>query len=161
MKENPNIAFRRHDHRECQQHSRDAVEKLCESRQLRLTPRRRQVLEILLTSHQPMGAYDILAELNRLQPDAQLAPPIVYRALEFLLAEGMIHRIESLNAYIACSRPGHQCVAQFLICRHCERVAELETTNRKLLADAEDIGFEVDYSVVEITGLCAECRQHA
>ena len=128
--------------------------------QSELTPRRRQVLEALLASHQPMGAYDILGELNRLDPDARIAPPIVYRALEFLLAGGMVHRIESLNAYIACSQPGHHCVAQFLICRDCQRVAELETTNQTLLADAESHGFEVDYSVVEIMGVCAECRQH-
>ncbi len=158
---NPNIAFKHHDHSECRAHSMDAIEKICQERQLRLTPRRRQVLEILLTSHQPMGAYDILAELNRLEPDSQIAPPIVYRALEFLLAEGIIHRIESLNAYIACSQPGHPCVSQFLICRHCECVAELDTPNRNLLDAAEDLGFEVDYSVVEITGVCAECRKHA
>ena len=154
-------SFRHHNHQECQRQSREAVERLCQTRNLQLTPRRRQVLDTLLASHQPLGAYDILGELNRIDPEARIAPPIVYRALDFLSAEGMVHRIESLNAYIACSQPGHHCVTQFLICRECEQVAELETTNQTLLADAERYDFEVDYSVVEIMGICAECRQHA
>jgi len=141
-----NIAFRKHDHRRCQRQLLSAARRVCETRKLRLTSRRRQVLEILLASHQPLGAYDI--------------PPIVYRALEFLLAEGLIHRIESRNAFISCVHPGHQCAAQFLICRDCEQVAELENGDSGLLAQADNIGFAVDHSVVEITGVCAECQIH-
>ena len=156
-----NIAFRKHDHRACQQHLLDAARQLCESRNLRWTRRRREVMEILLGSHQPMGAYEILAELNQLDPDERVAPPIVYRALEFLLEQGMIHRIESRNAFISCVQPGHQCAAQFLICRNCEQVAELENNDQSMLAEADNLGFEVDHSVIEITGVCAECRKHA
>ncbi|MCP4982475.1 MAG: transcriptional repressor [Gammaproteobacteria bacterium] len=155
------IAFRKHDHRRCQRQLMSAAKRLCEVRQLRLTSRRRQVLEILLASHQPMGAYDILAELNRRGAVDRIAPPIVYRALEFLVAEGLIHRIESRNAFICCVQPGHQNGAQFLICRDCERIAELENGDRSLLAEANSLGFAVDHSVVEITGLCAECQKHA
>ncbi len=108
-----------------------------------------------------MGAYDILAELNRRGAVDRIAPPIVYRALEFLVAEGLIHRIESRNAFICCVQPGHQNGAQFLICRDCERIAELENGDRSLLAEANSLGFAVDHSVVEITGLCAECQKHA
>ena len=154
-----NIAFRKHDHRRCQQQLLSAARQVCERRQLRLTERRRQVLEILLVSHQPMGAYDILAELNRGAAE-RIAPPIVYRALEFLLAEGLIHRIESRNAFISCVHPGHRSAAQFLICRDCEQVAELENPDAGLLAQADDLGFAVDHSVVEITGVCAECQKH-
>lgn len=157
----PDIAFRKHDHRRCQRQLLSEASQLCESRKLRLTPRRRQVLEILLVSHQPMGAYDILAELNRGKPAERIAPPIVYRALEFLMTEGLIHRIESRNAFISCAHPGHQCTAQFLICRDCEQVAELEGSDLPLLDEASNLGFEVDHSVVEITGVCAECRRHA
>jgi len=157
----PDIAFRKHDHRLCQRQLLSEARQLCESRKLRLTPRRRQVLEILLVSHQPMGAYDILAELNRSKPAERIAPPIVYRALEFLMAEGLIHRIESRNAFISCAHPGHQCTAQFLICRDCEQVAELESSALPLLDEASNLGFEVDHSVVEITGVCAECQKHA
>ncbi len=157
----PAIAFRNHDHRRCQRQLLSEARRLCEIRKLRLTSRRRQVLEILLGSHQPMGAYDILAELNRTGSTESIAPPIVYRALEFLMAEGLIHRIESRNAFISCVDPGHRTAAQFLICRDCERVAEIENRDLSLLAEADNLGFAVDYSIVEITGLCPQCQQHA
>ena len=156
----PEIAFRKHDHRRCQRQLLSAATQLCDERKLRLTSRRRQVLEILLASHQPMGAYDILAELNRSVGKQRVAPPIVYRALEFLLGEGLIHRIESRNAFISCIHPGHHRGAQFLICRDCDRVAELESNDSDLLAEADSLGFAVDHSVVEITGVCAECQKH-
>ena len=157
----PDIAFRKHDHRRCQRQLLSDASQLCAARKLRLTPRRRQVLEIMLASHQPMGAYDILAELNRAGNADRIAPPIVYRALEFLMAEGLIHRIESRNAFITCVHPGHDSTAQFLICRDCDQVAELETSELSLLAEADNLGFMVDHSVVEITGVCARCRKHA
>ena len=154
------IAFRKHDHRRCQRQLLSAARRVCEQRHLRLTSRRRQVLEILLASHQPLGAYDILALLNETGSSERVAPPIVYRALEFLLEQGFIHRIESRNAFISCVHPGHQCAAQFLICRDCEQVAEIEHNDPGLLAQADNIGFAVDHSVVEITGVCAECQKH-
>jgi len=157
----PDIAFRKHDHRRCQRQLLTEASQLCATRKLRLTPRRRQVLEIMLASHQPMGAYDILARLNRAGSADRIAPPIVYRALEFLMAEGLIHRIESRNAFITCIHPGHESAAQFLICRDCEQVAEIETSAQSLLAAADNLGFAVDHSVVEITGVCAECQKHA
>jgi len=155
-----NIAFQKHDHRLCQRQLLSAARRVCELRKLRLTLRRRQVLEILLASHQPLGAYDILAQLNRGASSERIAPPIVYRALEFLLAEGLVHRIESRNAFIGCVHPGHRSAAQFLICRGCEQVAELENPDSGLLARADDLGFAVDHSVVEITGVCAECQKY-
>ena len=155
------LAFRQHDHRRCQRELLSAARQLCEQRKLRLTSRRYQVLEILLASHQPLGAYDILQQLNQGRGDAQVAPPIVYRALEFLLEQGLIHRIESRNAYLSCVHPGHQSAAQFLICRDCEQVAEIEQRDSGLQAQADDLGFAVDHSVVEFTGVCAECQKHA
>jgi len=154
------IAFRKHDHRRCQRAYLSAAARVCARRDLRLTSRRRQVLEILLLSHQPMGAYDVLAELNRNHPGQRIAPPIVYRAIDFLLSEGLIHRIESRNAFISCAHPGDCRGARFLICRDCERVAELAGGDSGWLAGADDLGFAVDHSVVEITGLCAECQKH-
>jgi len=157
----PEIAFRKHDHRRCQRQLLSEAMQLCAERKLRLTERRRQVLEILLASHQPMGAYDILAALNQAAGKERIAPPIVYRALEFLINEGLIHRIESRNAFISCVHPGHLCGAQFLICRGCEQVAELEANDDDLLVEADNLGFAVDHSVVEITGVCAQCQKHA
>lgn len=156
----PDIAFRDHDHARCKRELLDAAAQLCARRKLRLTARRRQVLEILLASHQPMGAYDILAVLNRGDGRERIAPPIVYRALEFLIEEGLIHRIESRNAFISCVQPGRCCGARFLICRGCDRVAELEDDARDLRAQADNLGFAVDHSVVEITGVCAACQRH-
>ena len=153
------IAFRDHDHSRCQSQLLSEAARLCEQRKVRLTRRRLQVLEILLSGHRPMGAYDILAELNRITADESVTPPIVYRALEFLAAEGLIHRIESLNAFISCAQPGHRPGARFLICRACDRVAELENDDSGLLAEAEDLGFTIDRSVIEVTGICADCRQ--
>ncbi|MEM7564684.1 MAG: Fur family transcriptional regulator [Pseudomonadota bacterium] len=152
-----NIAFNPHDHRRCQTQLLSRADQHCKEKNLRLTSRRRQVLEILLTSHQPMGAYDILDQLNR---DEKVAPSIVYRALEFLLEQGLIHRLESKNAFISCIHPGHGGVIQFLICRNCEQVAELESKNDRFLADAERMGFSVDHSIVEITGICAQCQKN-
>lgn len=152
------IAFERHDHRDCQLHQLSAARKLCAQRNIQLTSRRLQVLEILLQSHQPMGAYEILACLNQAQDKQAVAPPIVYRALDFLLTEGLVHRIESKKAFISCIHPGHQRAAQFLICRDCEKVAELENPDDTLLSEAVNVGFSVDHSVVEITGICADCR---
>ena len=157
----PCIAFELHDHRDCQHQLMSEAKALCAKRNTRLTHRRMQVLEILLQSHQPMGAYEILANMNQAQSKQAVAPPIVYRALEFLLAEGLAHRIESKNAYICCVQPGHRSAAQFLICRGCEKVAELEKRDFELLSDAARVGFTVDSSVVEITGHCLDCGKNA
>lgn len=154
------VAFREHDHGRCQRQLLSAATQLCEQRKLKLTSRRRQVLEILLARHQPMGAYDILDELNARGDGDNAAPPIVYRALEFLLDQGLVHRIESRNAYISCVHPGHRRGAQFLICRGCDRVAEIDGDDHALLAEADKLDFEVDHYVIEISGICAGCQKH-
>ena len=107
-----------------------------------------------------MGAYDILGCLNQAETSSFIAPPIVYRALEFLLAQGLVHRIESKNAFISCDHPGHKSAAQFLICRGCEKVAELDNATSLIPTEALEIGFTADHSVVEITGVCADCNKH-
>jgi len=154
------IAFERHDHRHCQHQLLAEAKALCAKRKTRLTRRRLQVLKILLRSHAPIRAYEILAYLNAAESKAMIAPPIVYRALEFLLDEGLAHRIESRNAFISCARPGHHYAAQFLICSGCEKVAELENNDAAVISEAASLGFSVDHAVVEISGHCAECRKH-
>ncbi len=159
------IAFEQHDHSQCQNQLMRHAKALCENRRVKLTPRRLQVLTLLTQSHQPMGAYEILGCLNQQVNDEaagkrqSIAPPIVYRALEFLLAEGLVHRIESKNAFISCDHPGHQYAAQFLICSGCEKVAELDNPDSSLLAEVDNLGFKVDHSVVEITGVCRGCSK--
>ncbi|MDH5353249.1 MAG: transcriptional repressor [Gammaproteobacteria bacterium] len=152
------LAFEHHDHQRCQSRLLSAAKQLCHSQNIRLTERREQVLQILLQSHQPMGAYEILGQLNQNPDVSMVAPPIVYRALEFLLSVGLVHRIECKNAFIGCAHPGHASAAQFLICKGCEKVAELDNPTTSLQQEASQVGFMIDHSVVEITGLCAECQ---
>ncbi len=154
------VAFERHDHRNCQHQLLSEAKALCLKRSKRLTRRRLQVLEILLRSHAPMRAYEILACLNQAESAAMIAPPIVYRALEFLLEEGLAHRIESKNAFISCVHPGHHCGARFLICSGCEQVAELENHDPMVITEAANLGFSIDHSIVEISGYCAECQKN-
>lgn len=133
------------------------AERLCRGRGVRLTPQRRCVLEILCDNHKPMGAYDILDLMQRQVASAK--PPTVYRALEFLLAQGLVHRIESLNAYVSCVHPEHPHASQFLICRDCGEVRELESrsVDRTLDSALRACGFEADSQVIEVTGRCLRC----
>lgn len=147
-----------HDHRRCVQDALATGEAVCAQRGARLTELRRRVLEIVWGGHKPLGAYDILEALGRERGGA--APPTVYRALEFLLEQGLIHRIECLNAYIGCRAPGPAHGGQFLICKACGAVAELddapiEAAIRKAAARA---GFTVERKAVEAVGLCPRCR---
>ncbi|MDF2231967.1 transcriptional repressor [Albimonas sp. CAU 1670] len=155
-------AFRRHDHRRCVADARAAVEAACAERGLRLTPARARVLEILLASHEALGAYDVLERLREGGHPAQ--PPVAYRALDFLVANGFAHRIEKLNAFVACAHPGDAGPAAhapaFMICRGCRRVAETSAAPAAAsVADAaRDLGFEVERTVVEVEGVCPDCR---
>ncbi len=149
-----------HDHERCSATALRHAEDLCAAREERLTPARRQVLEALLASHKPLGAYEII---DRLAKDGSRPAPItVYRALEFLMEQGFVHRIESRNAFIACiasHRSGDLVV--FLICETCGAVGEAPS---KAVADAlktaaKGAGFVPRAHVIEIGGTCAHCRR--
>lgn len=152
----------RHDHARCVEDALQAAEALCSARGARLTPIRRRVFELVWTSHEAVGAYDLLRVLSRERETA--APPTVYRALDFLLEHGLIHRIESLNAFVGCCAPAGQDQGQhrgqFLICEGCGRTAELHDHKVKsAIADsAEQIGFAVTQETVEVRGLCPACQ---
>lgn len=150
-----NIFPRAHDHKSCQTSALHAAETLAEKRGVRLTPLRRRVLEIVLKSHRPMGAYDVLKELSPERPQ----PPTVYRALDFLLSQGFVHRIDSLNAYIGCFAPAEPHRSHFLLCERCGRAAEIhdDALTHALRAAAHAAGFAVQRETVEISGLCPEC----
>jgi len=115
------------------------------------------VLELVWNSHEPVKAYDILDKLR--DERAGSAPPTVYRALDFLQAEGMVHKIKSLNAYVGCGQPDNKHTSQFLICHACGAVAEMDDTEiRQVLSDkAQALGFRIDNEMIEIKGLCAAC----
>ena len=136
----------------------DEAQRICRKRKGRLTKQRKRVLELVWKSHKPVGAYAILEQLRN--EGFNGAPPTVYRALDFLLEHGLIHRIECLNAYTGCAHPGNQHTGQFLICSRCQRVAELDDTNvnNAIKKSAQDFGFKANHQVIEIQGLCHQCQ---
>lgn len=152
-----------HDHAACVARGLALAEEVCAGRGARLTDMRRRVLELLLAQgHRAVAAYDLLDRLNA-GAERRAAPPAVYRALDFLVAHGLAHRIASLNAFVGCARPDDDHAAQFLICRDCRAVAELDGARVAGVLDAAaaDAGFAVLDAVVEATGLCPRCRDAA
>ena len=134
----------------------------CAQRGAKLTDLRRDVLGLILEAPGPTGAYDLLERLRARRGGA--APPTVYRALDFLLEQRLIHRIERLAAFVGCldehaHDPGHQHAAQFLICRGCGKVTEIEDSvlTHALAAAAQRVGFAIARATVEAEGLCAAC----
>lgn len=152
------IGFQSHDHSACINDTLRAAQDHCTNAGLQLTPVRRRVLEILLQEHRALGAYDILDVLGREGLGAQ--PPVAYRALDFLVRAGFAHKIEQLNAYIACAHPGVRHAPAFLICRACNAVAEADAELAKgRLGDAANAaGFCIEHTVVEASGLCPNCQ---
>jgi Fur family zinc uptake transcriptional regulator len=148
-----------HHHQECLQSAIAAAKKHCDNSGLRLTPIRQRVLELVWQNHEPVKAYDILDKLK--QAKSSSAPPTVYRALDFLQDEGLVHKIESLNAYVGCGNPKEMHKSQFFICHDCGAVAELDDKDiRDLLQKkAQRFGFKIDDEMVEIKGRCQACRQ--
>ncbi|WP_263263545.1 Fur family transcriptional regulator [Pseudomonas sp. RIT-PI-S] len=153
------LANRPHDHSHCVHSALTEADVLCEQKGLRLTALRRRVLELVWQSHKPLGAYDILAVLSE-QDGRRAAPPTVYRALDFLLENGLVHRIASLNAFIGCIHPEHVHQGQFLICRSCHVAVELEhpAISQAINQGAATVGFAVETQTVEVVGLCASCK---
>lgn len=147
----------KHKHRDCQKSALEAARKHCQKSGVRLTPLRERVLALIWQNHEPVKAYDILDQLKH--DHSSSAPPTVYRALDFLQEEGLVHKIESLNAYVGCGNPVETHSSQFLICYKCGAVAELDDADiRELLKKkARKIGFEIHSEMVEIKGCCQEC----
>jgi Fur family zinc uptake transcriptional regulator len=150
-----------HDHHRCAADALKRAETLCAERAQRLTPIRRHVLELLLASHKPLGAYEIMDRAAE-QGDRP-APITIYRALDFLRDNGLVHRIESRNAFVACvNNHGTDDIVVFLICDHCGEVGEAPsaTVADQLKSAARAAGFTPKTPVIEIGGVCAHCRQH-
>lgn len=148
-----------HDHDRCAADALSHAEQVCASRSHKFTPIRRQVLQALLASHRPLGAYEVIDELAKIT--TRPAPITVYRALDFLMENGLVHRIESRNAFLACAHDhGSAAMVAFLICDLCGSVGEVPATKvaHSLNDAALTTGFVPKLSVVEITGTCAHCR---
>ncbi|WP_420131922.1 Fur family transcriptional regulator [Rhodopseudomonas sp.] len=148
-----------HDHDRCTAEGLEHAERVCADRSQNLTPIRRHVLRALLSSHRPLGAYEVIEELARVMP--RPAPITVYRALDFLMQNGLVHRIESRNAFLACGREHDDASAvAFLICESCGSVGEIPAAAvaQSLSEAARQTGFTPKLSVVEITGVCGHCQ---
>ncbi len=154
----PDLAFAAHDHANCTTDVLAHADALAAVRNVRLTPVRRRVLEILLEQHRAMGAYDVLERLARDGFGNQ--PPVAYRALEFLVENGLVHRVQRLNAYVACMHPGEAHAPAFLICGTCSAVAEApaEAARAALDVSAGNVGFAVDRLSIEAMGTCPVCQ---
>jgi Fur family zinc uptake transcriptional regulator len=148
-----------HDHHRCSSEAMAVAEALCAQRGQRLTAIRRQVLAVLLGRHEPLGAYEIMDRLAL--KGSRPAPITVYRALEFLRQNGLAHRIESRNAFVACVHNHAEAdLVVFLICERCGAVGEASSTEvaSTLRSAARAAGFTPKSPVLEITGVCTHCR---
>jgi Fur family zinc uptake transcriptional regulator len=159
MSSNVSIACRQHDHHRCINDALTIAQDICKSKGSRLTKLREQVLKIVWQSHKPLGAYsvmDILAE----QSTRRVAPPTVYRALDFLLEHGLIHRINLLNAFVGCTRPQQQHANNFLICQDCGVAIEFSTTalDCAISSALAQFDFSLIGQSVELLGQCQQCQ---
>ena len=151
--------FNTHNHKACVASALTIAKVRCETEKLKLTPVRLRVLEILLEEHRALGAYDILAKLDADGMGSQ--PPIVYRALDFLVSNGLVHKIQKLNAFIACCESDKDHSPAFMICRCCEIVLEQnDLTNNGLTAAAQRAGFTIESATIEVEGVCPSCTGH-
>ncbi|MEO1536152.1 MAG: transcriptional repressor [Pseudomonadota bacterium] len=151
------LGFRPHDHASCVGNALAAADARCADEGLRMTPVRRKVLELLLQEHRALGAYTILDLLRDAGFGSQ--PPVAYRALDFLSKHGFVHKIERLNAFVACLHPGARHTPAFMICRKCDAIAETQTADvKEVLGDAaRATGFQIERTVLEAEGVCPAC----
>jgi len=147
-----------HDHARCVDTALETADALCRENGTRLTDTRRRVLELIWESHRPVKAYDLLDRLT--EEGRPVKPPTVYRALDFLLENRLIHRIEGLNAVVGCTDPAGDHPGYFLVCDSCEAVTELtsEALDRLIDTEAGEAGFTVYRQSVEIFGRCGGCQ---
>ncbi len=145
-------------HKHCISNALQAGNDICRRNSLRFTDTRRQVLEIIWENHKPAKAYDILYKLKTSKGVVQ--PPTIYRALNFLEGNGLIHRINSLNAYIGCSHPSEYQHCNFLICTDCEEIIECHNPalNKAISSTANSNHFSFQNACVEIQGICKQCK---
>lgn len=158
MPETP-VPYKSHDHGACVADVLSRAQTLCQARGERLTALREKVLRLVLQSHRPLGAYDLLDALNA--EGRKAAPPTIYRTLDFLQQAGLVHRIASLNAFVACLHPGEPHSGCFLICKYCRNVLELQTghINQAIHEASAEQGFTVSDATVEVSGVCPTCKR--
>ncbi|TBR43898.1 transcriptional repressor [Marinomonas agarivorans] len=147
-----------HNHADCIENALKVAEELCLQHKQKLTKVRRRALELIWESHRPLGAYQLLAKLS--EEGFNSAPPTVYRALDFLLNAGLIHKVESMNAYLGCAHADKKHKGYFLICEKCHNVMECDyqDIHEKLSANVAKNGFLLRSNTIELIGLCQACQ---
>ena len=148
-----------HNHAQCVQSALAAAERLCMERGAQLTPIRQQVLALIWENHNAVKAYELLDKLKPLQNAAK--PATVYRALDFLIEQGLIHRVESLNAFVGCNTPTYQHEQLLLICKQCNEVEErpAQEVMHSLLTEINQAHFIPHSKAIEIQGICQKCAE--
>lgn len=151
--------FEPHNHNICIAQALHTAQIICEDKSLKFTTSRRRVLEILLENHTAMGAYDILGRLG--EEGIKSQPPVVYRALDFLIKNNFVHKIEQLNAFIACCHSDHNHFPVFMICRICCIIAEVKAPQAmyNLKKQAVQNGFLIEKTLLEVSGVCPNCQK--
>ena len=159
MLTNSRLVHQPHDHDRCIKAALASANSLCAEKNARMTTTRESVLRLLLQSHQPLGAYQLQDQLSRLL-NKPVAPATIYRAVDFLLGLGLIHRIASLNAYIGCPFPNSAHSNLFMICSDCGSVAEVahNTLNGLLQNICDRTNFTLQSQSLELFGQCPQCR---
>ena len=151
--------FSGHDHKKCVSEALNTAAQLCMVRGVQLTPIRHQVLELIWDSHKAVKAYDLL---DRIRPQQNAAKPAtIYRALDFLIEQGLIHRVESLNAFVGCNCSWHKHELLLLICNDCQEVEERSAPEvmQALSREIKQANFNVHSKAIEILGRCAKCAE--
>jgi len=147
-----------HNHTNCMQHALQSAEQLCKQKGLRFTSSRKRILELICTSHKAIGAYELLDVFKQEEPKAK--PVTIYRALDFLMEVGLVHKIESLNAFIGClqSEKQHQCA--ILICNVCKNAYEMDANPvyENLFELSQSVQFTAQNITIELRGLCVNCN---
>ena len=151
-----------HNHKNCVDKAMENADKICQLRGVRLTAQRRRVLELVWGSHKPIGAYELLDLLYE-REGKRPAPMTVYRALDFLIEQGLVHRLASLNAYIGSTSLNSDHNSYFFVCDDCGQAAEVTDGNvQKAISEKADrIGFIIHLNTVEVSGRCSQCQDRA
>jgi Fur family zinc uptake transcriptional regulator len=146
-----------HDHNQCIREAISVAEQVCTTRGVQLTPIRHKILELIWNSHRAIKAYDLLDQIRPINDAAK--PSTVYRALDFLLEQGLIHRVESLNAFVGCRSSGTQHDQLLLICTACHNVEERAAPDvfSALSEEMRNAAFNPQRKTIEIHGLCKRC----
>ncbi len=152
-----------HNHHRCIDLALNTAQTLCRERGVQLTPLRQKILELIWANHRAVKAYDLLDQIKQFNDSAK--PATVYRALDFFLEQGLVHRIESLNAYIGCDHAGRPHDLILLICGQCHQIEERKASGVMISLQQElaDAGFTPSGKTMEIQGVCARCakQEHA